>query len=193
DVETHHSTLTMIECKFSDLESAVAVAHVAQYLTDSDAVTISIRLIFALFQPLLHGIDRFIQGETSRQVLLWRPANLTVDHTVSSQVLHELAGYAREILGRLHDADRVIEGLQIVDERISVALLREPRLQGPGITCRKRQPDLGRQLHDRRRPHRAVEMVMQRDLRQRAQRYAPDLAVTVGGDHHGYFLSEAAP
>ena len=80
----------------------------------------------ARVDPLLHGLDRLVEGEAATQVLLRRPADLALDDAVLGEVLDELARDADEPLAGLHDADREVEGLQVLDERSGVGLLGEP-------------------------------------------------------------------
>ena len=75
---------------------------------------------------LLHGLDGLVEGEPAREVLLGRPADLAVDDAVGGEVLDELARDAGETLAGLHDGDRDVEGLQVLDERAGVGLLGEP-------------------------------------------------------------------
>ena len=80
---------------------------------------------------LLHGLDRLVEGEPAREVLLGRPADLAVDDAVGGQILDEVARDAHEPLAGLHHTDGDVERLQVLDQRAGVGLLREPRRRAP--------------------------------------------------------------
>ena len=118
----------------------------------------------------LHGLDRLVEREPALQVLLGRPAQLAVDDAVGGEVFDELARHSGEALGGLHDGDGDVEGLQVLDKRTGIGLLGEP---GGQLGCRGgREFDAQRfgELDDRLRPKTAVEVIVQRDLRQRSAR-----------------------
>ena len=54
------------------------------------------------------------------------PPGLTVDHPIGRQILHELAGDATQLGGRLHHRDGVLEHLQVPDKGAGVSGLGKP-------------------------------------------------------------------
>ena len=97
---------------------------------------------------------------------LGREAHLGVDHAVGGEVLGALRGHALDGVARLHDADGVVERLEVAARGRAVGALGGTSGQLVGIG--RRQPvvaDLVGQLDDRRRAQAAVEVVVQEHLR----------------------------
>ena len=94
-------------------------------------------------------------------------AELAVDDAVDGEVEHELARDPLEARAGLHDGRGEVERLQVLDERTGVGLLGEPRGEALGVGGRHLDPDLVGELDERLRAEAAVEMIVQRDLRQR--------------------------
>ena len=88
-----------------------------------------LRVVDALLDALLHGLDGLVEREPLCEVLLGRPADLAVDDTVGREVFDEVTGDPDETLGRLHHGDGHVERLQVLDERTAVGLLGEPLAQ----------------------------------------------------------------
>ena len=129
-------------------------------------------------RPSRHRGDGLGLGQPLLRVLLGRPAGLAVDDAVGGEVLDELPGDPAQVLPRLHDGDRVLEGLEVAHQRAGVGGLDEPapeRLRAVGRGRRQLVPDLGGQLQDRRGAHAAVEVVVQGDLGQRAEAFEIEL------------------
>jgi len=125
-------------------------------------------------------------------MLLWSPAHFAVDDAVLREVLHEFPGDAGEPLFRLHHGDREVEGLEVLDERAGVALRREPLPESARVGLGNVDADGIGELDDRRRAQRTVEMVVQRHLRQGAQRRSLDGDVAVRVDRHVFPLGRGS-
>ncbi len=103
-------------------------------------------------------------------------AHLGVDDPVLGQILDALSGHALEGLGRLHDGHGVHEALQVAHEVAPRHGGHEPGSQLTGVGGRQASVALlGRQLDDRRRAKAAVEVVVQQNLRGRADLFESGL------------------
>jgi hypothetical protein len=118
---------------------------------------------------------------SSFEVLLRGVADLRVDDAVGGEVLRTLPGDARQRLGRLHHPDGVGERLEVQDQVLAIGSPHHPGLELFHVAGREPLvAGLVRQLHDRARPHAAVEVVVEEDLRrlsdalERRRGHAPD-------------------
>jgi hypothetical protein len=96
-------------------------------------------------------------------VLFGGPPQLGVNAAVGGEVEHGLPGHPGEVLGPLHDGDRVHERLEVALERAGRGCLGEPRPECVGLG-RQLVADLGGDLGDSGRPDPAVEVLVERDL-----------------------------
>jgi hypothetical protein len=104
-------------------------------------------------------------------VLFGREPGLGVDDPVVGEIESRLRGDSREPVLRLHHRAGLGERLQVAQQRLRGRGLDEPPVQR--LDVGRRQPavsGLRRELHDRRGPQSAVQMVVQGDLRQPPQR-----------------------
>jgi hypothetical protein len=101
-------------------------------------------------------------------VLLRRPALLRVHDAVRGEVEHRLARHAGQVVGRLHDGDGVVEGLQVPAERTGVGRIAEPVGERLGVGSGQGVPGGVRQLEDGLRSQPSVEVVVQDNLGQGA-------------------------
>ena len=167
DVEADDAPLTVAHGEFGDLEAPVVVPHRRDELSDADAAPRSLHVVEPLLDARLHGLDRLVEAQAASEVLLGRPADLAVDDAVGAEVLHELARDPAEARTGLHDRGRQVERLEVLDERARVRLFGEPRPERLGIGRWNLEPELVGELDERLRTQAAVEVVVQRDLRQR--------------------------
>ena len=101
----------MAHGKFGNLECTVAVAHCGYQLAGHDETAGGINLGHALLEAILHCLDDLVEAQATLQVLLWSPANLTIDDSVIGEVEHKFASYAGQGILGLHNRDSHIEGL----------------------------------------------------------------------------------
>ena len=170
DVEADNTALTVRDRKLRHLERIGAVTHRTDDLAERDAA-------FALgaLEPLLHGLDDLLVVETARGVEYRRVADLRVNDPVAREILAALVRDALERLFGLHHRDGVREAAQIEGERSGGRTTVEPAAKLGGVRRRKaRVADVARELDDRCRTQATVEMVVQQDLRRRAQRLQRD-------------------
>ena len=160
------------------------MAHRGDQLPDTDVVTCLLCGILALFDAVLHGLDGLLERQPARQMLLGSPPHLAVDHAVGGEILDEFPSDAGESLAGLHDPDGEIERLQVLDERTRIGALGDPVGKIIGRVLGNIEPDLVGKLEDRRRPHTAVEVVVQRHLGELADRHPLQDVVTVLIDRH---------
>ena len=113
--------------------------------------------------PGRHRLDHGRHRQPALEVEAWCPADLRVPHAIGGQVLEQLGGGAFERLGRLEQRDRQVEEGQQLG--LVGASLRGDHPAGR-LLERKRHADVGGQLQGRRRPHRAVEVLVELRLRQ---------------------------
>src|SRR6056300_791584 len=102
------------------------MAHCGNKLPGSDEAAAVADLFHCPLQTILHSLDRFIERETSCKVLLWSPAQLTVDDAVFCKVHNRLIGDPLKTLPGLHDGNGVIKGLKVLHKRARVTYLRKP-------------------------------------------------------------------
>src|SRR5690606_3033051 len=181
EVEADHAVVAEVDREPRDLERALALAHRREDLPDADRVAALVGRILALLEPVLHGLHGLLEREALASVLLGRPAHLAVDDAVVREILDELARDPRERLGGLHDGDRQLEGLEVLDERVRRGLLGEPLPQLARRAGGQVEARLDGELEHGRGAHAAVEVVVQRDLRQAADGHAVDGRLTAGG------------
>ena len=106
-----------------------------------------------------------------------------VDHAVAREVLAALVRDTLDRLLRLHHRNRVREPAEIEGERARRRARVERRTELGGIGRRKIAIALvASDLDDRRGPQPAVEMIVEEDLRSRAQRLERDHGVTLACD-----------
>ncbi len=184
DVEPDGAALTPLNGQPRDLQGPVGVAHRGDQLPDTDVVTCLLRGILALFDAVLHGLDGLLERQPARQMLLGSPPHLAVDDTVGGEILDEFPSDAGESLAGLHDPDGEIERLQVLDERTRIGALRDPVGEIIRRVLGDLEPCLVGKLEDRRRPHTAVEVVVQRHLGELADRHPLQDVVTVLIDRH---------
>ena len=136
DVEAHDAPVAVRDDELGDLARASLVAHRGQQLAHDDRATALGRGRGALLEPLPHRVHDLLQPEALPQVLLRGVAHLGVHHLVRGQVLDALPGHPAQVLGPLHDRDRVVEGLEVALQRPRVAGLDEPPAQRLGVRRR---------------------------------------------------------
>ena len=185
DVEADDPAPTPLDGELGDLQRAIGVSHRRDQLPDTDVAAGALGGIFALLDALLHGLDDLVEREAASQVLLRRPADLAVDDAVGGEILNELARHPREPLAGLHHRRGDVERLEVLDERARIALVGEPVRELVGVIGRQVEVDVVGELDDRGRTQRAVEVIVQRDLGESAQRDALQARVAVGLDGHG--------
>ena len=144
------------------------------------------------------GVDRLddvLERQPGGEVLLGGVAALGVDHAVGGEVEDALAGDPAQALGRLHDREGVVEGLEVAHERPGVGALAEPLAQAVGVAGRQPGiPDLVGDLDDGLRAQAAVEVVVQQRLGRAAdplvdavrdvRRVAGALVVSLAAEDH---------
>ena len=112
-----------------------------------------------------HRLGDRLQAEAVLGVELRGEADLGIDDPVVGQVLDALAGDTLERLRRLHHGDRVLEAFEVADQVPAWRLGHEPAAELVWVLGREvLVADGVRQLHDRRRPEPAVEMVVEEHL-----------------------------
>ncbi len=163
--------------------------HRGDELADTDVAARAVRGILSLVDPGLHGLDGFLEREATGQVLLGRPAHLAVDHAIGGEVFDELARDPAQPVSGLHDRGRQIEGLEVLHERPGVALHREPGREAVRVGVGHIEADLATEFDDGRGAHTAVEVVVQRHLRQAPDRDSLDNGIAVLVDGHVGLLS----
>jgi hypothetical protein len=149
-------------------------------------LTARLRRLLAFLDALLDRLDRLFERQPGCQVLLGRPAHLAVDDPVGGEILDELLRDTAKALAGLHDGGREIERLQVLHERSGVALTFEPVGEVVGVGRGHVESDVARELDDRLRAHGPVEVIVQRDLGQRAEGDPLQLRVAVLVDGHGF-------
>ena len=164
DVEPEHAAIAILDDQLGHLEPALRVPHRREQLPDDDRVTLLGRECAALVDARLHGVDGITKRQPRGQVLLGCPAQLGVDAAVDGEVVHRLPGHPGQVLGSLHDGDRVHERLEVALERAGRRCLGEPRAQRVRALGRQLVTDLRGDLGDRGRPDAAVEVLVQGDL-----------------------------
>jgi hypothetical protein len=185
DVEADHAAVAVADGELGDLGAAVEVAHGADELADADGSARLLDAADALLDAGLHGLDDLVERQARGEVLLGRPADLAVDDAVLGEVLDELAGHAREVLLGLHDGDGDVEGLQVVHERPGVGAVAEPRAERVGALRGQLQTDLVGDLDDGAGTQAPVEVVVQGDLGQVAERPSAGQRGVLGSECHG--------
>ncbi len=185
DVEAHDAAVAVADGELRDLGAAVEVAHGADELADADGSARLLDAAHGLLDAGLHGLDRLVERQPAGEVLLRRPADLAVDDAVVRQVLDELAGDAREVLLRLHGGDGDVEGLQVLHERSRVGAGAEPLAERLGTRGGQLEADLVGDLDDRPGAEAAVEVVVQGDLGEVAERPSAGQRGVLGSDRHG--------
>lgn len=110
----------------------------------------------------LYRMHRWARPATvAWQVLLGRPARLGVEHAVGHLVEHPFARDPRERRSRLHDGERLVEGLEVAGQVARISGLGEPRTQRLRVRRGRLMARLRRQLDDRRGSQTAVQVVME--------------------------------
>ncbi|MNW55969.1 hypothetical protein D3C74_336640 [compost metagenome] len=170
DVEPDDAVAPVGDRELGDLLPAVGVPHRGHELAHADGAPLGRGEGNALLEPGLDRVHGVLQAQAALHVLLGGPALLGVDDAVRGQVEDGLAGDAREGLGRLHDGDGVVEGLEVAHERARVGRLDEPGAQRVRLGRGQVVPDRGGQLDDRRGAQPAVEVVVEDDLGERGDR-----------------------
>lgn len=157
----------MADGELRDLEPVARVPHGAHELADADALAVRAHVVDTLVDAGLDRVDRVVEAQPALEVLLWSPTDFAVDDAVGAEVVDEVAGDATQAVRGLHDCCGHVEGLQVLDERPRVGLVGEP-VRELGRICRwKFEADLVGKLDDRLGAQPTVEVVVQRDLRQR--------------------------
>ena len=133
DVEAGHAAVAPGDGQLGDLHRARLVAHRGEQLADDDPAAGG-RL--AGLEALLDGRDDLVEGEALLDVLLGGVADLGVHHAVRGQVLDALARHPGDRRAGLHDADRVVEGLEVAHQRAGVGGLGEPAAERLGVVGR---------------------------------------------------------
>ena len=126
EVQAHHAAVAPGEGDLDQIVGGVEVAQVAQQLADDDPPPGRLRRGDPLVEPVLHGLHGLVEREPAVGVLMRGPAGLGVDHAVGHHVLHELAGHAPQLRGRLHHGDRALEGGEIGGQRAGIGGAVEP-------------------------------------------------------------------
>src|SRR5205823_4593955 len=156
DVEAAHTAIAPSHGELGDLEAPGGGSHRRQQRADGDASTLA-----ALSESLHRGLDDLVEGEPSFQVELGSEPDLRVHDAVVVEVLGALAGYADESIARLHDADRVREGLEIQHEVLAAGAPGHPGAKLVRVVRRQLAvTGFLRQLDDRRRARAAIEMIV---------------------------------
>ncbi len=130
-----------------------------------DDVRLDAERLLRLVQAFEHRLDDLRQAQAPPRVEHRRVADLHVAHVLARGVLGELVRDARERLLGLHDLERDVEGLEVLDERAGV--LAEVHRAGEPVGGVGGELDavlLG-ELEDRRESKRAVEMDVEIRLR----------------------------
>jgi hypothetical protein len=160
DVEADHAGVPVAQRELGDLRGVRRRAHGGEQQPDLDPA-----LRRHLLEPGEDRLHDLVQLHAALEVQLGCEADLGVDHAVVGQVLGALGCDAGEGLGRLHDPDRVLEGLQVARQAAPRSALHEPGGQLVGVRGgQARVALLGGQLDHRRRPQTSVEVVVQEDL-----------------------------
>ncbi len=150
DVEADRAAVAVPHGELGDLETATRVPHGGDQLPDPDGAAIGVHVIDALLEALLHRLDDLVEGQAALQVLLGR--------------------HPGEALAGLHHADRHVERGEVVGQRTGVGALLEPVAEVIGVGGGQLEPDLVGELDDRRRAEAAVEVVVERHLREGFER-----------------------
>ena len=82
-------------------------------------------------------------------MLLWSPAQLTVDDPVFCKIHDRLIGDPLKSLAGLHDGNGVIKGLKVLHQRSRIADLRKPVRQVHSRLCRELVTHAIRQFNNR--------------------------------------------
>src|SRR5688572_15338993 len=167
EVEGDDAAVLVGDGQLRQLERAARadVPHAA----DDDAGR-QVELALGAPEPRQHGLEDGRQLEPLRLVEDRRVAHLHVPHVLGRAVLGQLVGDALERIRHLQHRQRDVERLEVVAQAPHLRPGDElPRQLGRGL---RRQADalLLRQLPDRARPERSVEVEVEVGLRQAAQR-----------------------
>ena len=126
-------------------------------------------VLLAALEAFEHGAHHFVPMEFPGRMEDRRETRLDVHHTVFMHLLHHFVGDAFEALLRLHHTTRVREPFQIHRQTAPLSAAVKPLGQLACVCCRKRFVVLvSGQLDRRLGSQAAIEMVVQEDLRQRA-------------------------
>ncbi len=150
-----------------------------------DRITIGMagrgRASLSLGEPVHHRGDDLVERQPVLDVELGREPDLRVHDPVGRQVLGALRRHPGERVALLHDADGVLEGLEVELERLPVRAAPEPRRELGDVLGRQvRVPELAREVDDGRRAQAAVEMVVEQRLGRLADRVQREHRVPPG-------------
>src|SRR5688572_21410319 len=102
-------------------------------------------------------------------MLFGSPADLAVDHAVVGQVFNELLGDAEQAFLGLHHRHRVVERLQVADQRAGVGGLTEPLPQCHRVIGGKRVANGLGKLDDGGGAEASVQVIVKGNLGQALQ------------------------
>jgi hypothetical protein len=133
--------------------------------------------------------DRFldlVEGQPLLRAQLGSHPDLGVDDAVGRKVLRALGGHARDRVAILHDAEGVLERLQVELQRLPVGSPPEPRGQLAHVLgWQVAVSELASEIHHGRGPKPTVEMVVEQRLRrlsdgfERQHRVPPEVRAMV--------------
>ena len=127
------------------------MAHCGDQLAGADEAAAVANLLHSSLETVLNSLDRFIERESSCEVLLWGPAQLTVDDPVFCKIHNRLIGDPLKTFAGLHDGNSVIKGLKVLHQRAGIADLRKPVSQVHSRLCRELVTHAIRQFNNRLR------------------------------------------
>ena len=112
-------------------------------------------------EPRRDRLDHGLHCEPAVLVEFRREPDLGVHHPVGGEVDDGFARHPLDVVRGLHHRQRVLEGGQVLQEVSGLCSPGEPRLQCVGFGFGQCPPDRVGQLHDRRHPQPAVEVIVQ--------------------------------
>ncbi len=177
DIEADRALVAETDRNLGDLDRAGELAHGGHDGADDDGRAGSGSRPCAALEAVKPRLHDLVQREPALRRQLGRVTDLGVHDTVCRQVLRTLSGHTSDGGGRLHDADRVPETLQVQLQRATVSPRTEPTAQLDGILGR--QASVARllgELDDSGRSQPAIEMIVQQHLGSTANRLGRDHA-----------------
>ena len=138
DVEPDDARVPPADGTRGDLDRAGGLAHGRHQQLHRDRVPVERGLSRSAREPLEHRLDRLVERQPALRAQLGRHADLGIDHAVGREVLGALGCHAHDRVLLLHDADGVLERLEVELERLLVGAPVEPRRQLVDVLGRER-------------------------------------------------------
>ena len=137
NIKADDTVVAVANRELCNLKAPVGMAHCGNQLSGADEAPAVADLLHSSLETILNSLDSFIERESSCQVLLWSPAQLTIDNAIFCKVHDRLISDPLQTFAGLHDGNCVIKGLKVLHQRPRIADLREPIRQVHGRLRRK--------------------------------------------------------